>query len=330
MSYDDHGAWLGAEVTSDPGVIDRCKEHKRLAERYAVPFDAFLGVMSEGQAREPQPHRIRLGEELKRLRVIAGLSGDRMADAIGVSQSTVSRMEQGLSVPSAVQVNAWANAAKAGEERRILLLSLAESAVNEVITHRERLTGGLAAVQDSVGDLERTARMLRHFQPGYIPGLLQTAEYARRILTFADPTADIGQAIAARMARAKILYEPDREFEFLLTEQALRYRPGPEGPAGCSHRTLDHLAAVVTLDSISFGVIPANAQMHALTRCAFIIYENRIDDRPPFAFVETPHASLSASDPPDGPFTRTSLKPSAVQRSMVPKLLTSCGQSRTP
>lgn len=42
MSYDNHGAWLGAEVTSDPGVIDRCKEHKRLAERYAVPFDAFL------------------------------------------------------------------------------------------------------------------------------------------------------------------------------------------------------------------------------------------------------------------------------------------------
>lgn len=268
--------------------------------------------MSEGQAREPQPHRIRLGEELKRLRVIAGLSGDRMADAIGVSQSTVSRMEQGLSVPSAVQVNAWANAAKVGEERRILLLSLAESAVNEVITHRERLTGGLAAVQDSVGDLERTARMLRHFQPGYIPGLLQTAEYARRILTFADPTADIGQAIAARMARARLLYEPDREFEFLLTEQALRYRPGPEDVLTAQ---LDHLAAVVTLDSISFGVIPANAQMHALTRCAFIIYENRIDDRPPFAFVETPHASLSASNPPDVAIYQNQLE--AFRRSAV-------------
>jgi hypothetical protein len=41
MSYDEAGAWLGAEVTSDSGVIDRCKEHKRLAERYAVPLDAF-------------------------------------------------------------------------------------------------------------------------------------------------------------------------------------------------------------------------------------------------------------------------------------------------
>jgi hypothetical protein len=39
--------------------------------------------------------------------------------------------------------------------------------------------------------------------------------------------------------------------------------------------------------------------MHAPTRCAFVIYEDRIDGRPPFAFVETPHASLSASDPAD-------------------------------
>jgi transcriptional regulator with XRE-family HTH domain len=248
--------------------------------------------MSEGQAREPQTHRARLGEELKRFRVLAGLSGSQMAQAVGVSQSTVSRIERGDSVPSAVEVNAWADAAGLGEERRMLVLSLAEAAVNEVITHRERLAGGLAAIQDSVHDLERTARTLRHFQPGTVPGLLQTAEYARRILAFAD----IGQAVAARMTRQRLLYEPDRAFEFLLTESALRYRPGPEDVLTAQ---LDHLAAVVTLHTISFGVIPANAEMHAITRCAFIIYEDRMDGRPPFAFVETPHASLSASDPAD-------------------------------
>ncbi len=252
--------------------------------------------MNEGQAREPQTHRARLGAELKRLRVLAGLSGSQMAQLIGVSQSTVSRIEKGDSVPPAAQVNAWADGAGAGEERRMLVLSLAEAAVNEVITHRERLGGGLAAIQDQVHDLERTARTLRHFQPGTIPGLLQTAEYARRILAFADPSADIGQAIAARLARQRLLYETDRSFEFLLTEAALRYRPGPEDVLTAQ---LDHLAAVVTLHTISFGVIPANAEMHAITRCAFIIYEDRIDDRPPFAFVETPHASLSASDPAD-------------------------------
>jgi transcriptional regulator with XRE-family HTH domain len=269
--------------------------------------------MSEGQAREPQTNRARLGAELRRLRVLAGLSGSQMAEVTGVSQSTISRIEQGGSVPSVQQVTAWADATGAGEERRILLLALAEAAVNEVITHRERLAGGLAAIQDSVHDLERTARTLRHFQPGTIPGLLQTAEYARRILTFADPSADIGQAVAARMARQRLLYEADRSFEFLLTESALRFRPGR--PEDVLTAQLDHLAAVVTLNTISFGVIPVNAEMHAITRCAFIIYEDRIDGRPPFAFVETPHASLSASDPADVAIYQSQLE--AFRRSAV-------------
>lgn len=68
--------------------------------------------MNQGQAREPQTHRTRLGEELKRLRVLAGLSGSQMAQLIGVSQSTVSRIEKGDSVPSAAQVNVWADGAE--------------------------------------------------------------------------------------------------------------------------------------------------------------------------------------------------------------------------
>lgn len=63
-----------------------------------------------------------------------------------------------------------------------MLLALAEAAVNEVATFRVRLGGGLAAVQDSVRDLEASARVVRNFQPGIIPGLVQTAEYARRIM----------------------------------------------------------------------------------------------------------------------------------------------------
>jgi hypothetical protein len=81
-----------------------------------------------------------------------------------------------------------------------------------------------------------------------------------------------------------------------LTEAALRYRPGPGEVLTAQ---LDHLAAVVTLEAISFGVIPADAEMHTITRCGFILYEDRLDGQPPFAIVETPHASLYANDPAD-------------------------------
>ena len=253
--------------------------------------------MSEGQAREPRTQRVRLGQELQRVRMLAGMSGEQIAKVLGVHKSTVSRIEKGESVPSLQQAAAWADAAKASEERRQIVLYLAEAVVNEVITHRERLEGwGLAAEQEIVRREEETARVLRHFQPCYIPGLLQTAEYARRILTFADPTADIAKALTNRLTRQEALVGSDRAFEFILTEAALRYRPG-EGDVLTAQ--LSHLASVATLETVTLSVIPDDAPMFALTGTAFILYDDRTDDRLPFVKIESLHGSLVAREPED-------------------------------
>ena len=269
--------------------------------------------MTQGQAREPRPQRARLGQELQGLRMLAGLSGTQVAQVLGVSQSTVSRIERGDSSPTLAQAAAWADAAGAGEERRTLIMYLAEAVVNEVITHSERFASwGLAAEQEIVQREEETARVLCHFQPCFIPGLLQTAEYARRILTFSDPHADIAQALAARMARQQTLYRSDREFKFILTEAAMRYRPGSGDVLAAQ---LAHLASVATLETVSIGIIPADAEMHVLTQTAFILYEDRVDGRPPFVKVEVPHASLTASEPSDVQVYRDRLE--AYRRSAV-------------
>jgi transcriptional regulator with XRE-family HTH domain len=252
--------------------------------------------VTEGQSREPRPQLARLGGELRRVRTLAGLSGRQIADAVGISQATVSRIERGSSVPSLQELTEWAAAAGVTDDRKALLLGLGEAAVNEVTPLRDRTSNGLAAVQEDIRELEATAYTLRNFQPGIVPGLLQTAAYASSILSLAGKTADIGATVTARLARQEILHQPGRSFEFLLTEAALRYRPGPRALRTAQ---LDHLAAVVTLESISFGVIPADAEMHAITRCGFVIYEDRIDELPPFAIVETPHASVYANDPAD-------------------------------
>ena len=104
--------------------------------------------MTEGQPREPRPQLARLGAELRRVRTLAGLSGRQIADAVGISQATVSRIERGASVPSLRELTAWADATEVGEDRRALLLGLGEAAVNEVTPLRDRLNGGLAAVQE--------------------------------------------------------------------------------------------------------------------------------------------------------------------------------------
>ena len=114
--------------------------------------------------------------------------------------------------------------------------------------------------------------------------------------------ADIGHhgglaaAVAARLRRQQALHNPDRSFEFLLTEAALRYRPAPPQtltaqPGGRRDaitnqtRTAQpgHPAAVVTLETNSFGVIPADTEMHAITRCGFILYDDRTGGQRPLA-----------------------------------------------
>jgi hypothetical protein len=54
-------------------------------------------------------------------------------------------------------------------DRRAVLLALAEAAAGEVATFRTGLTSGLAALQDSVGDLEASARVVRNFHPRHHP-----------------------------------------------------------------------------------------------------------------------------------------------------------------
>lgn len=254
--------------------------------------------MTDGQPRERHTQRAQLGSELRQVRMLAGLSGREMARQTGISQPTVVRIERGDSLPSLPEVTAWARAAKAPADRRAILVALLDAAVNEVSTFRDKLAGGLVAVQLEVRELEAGSGTVRNFQPGIIPGLLQTAGYARRIIEMSDIRGEgnHGAAVAARLDRQEALHDKKRHFEFLMTEAALRYQPGPHEVLTAQ---LDHLAALATLETITLGVIPADAEMHAITRCGFILYEDRTGDQAPVVVVETPHAALYASDAAD-------------------------------
>jgi transcriptional regulator with XRE-family HTH domain len=254
--------------------------------------------MTTGQSREPRIQRARLGSELRRLRTLAGLSGADLGRQLEVSQKTISRIEHGDSLPSLPQVTVWARATGAPADRLAVLTGLLEAAVNEVATFRDKLTDGLMAVQLEVRELESSSGTVRNFQTGIIPGLLQTAEYARRVMEMANirNDANLAAAVAARLERQQALHDKSRDFEFLMTEAALRWRPGPPELLAAQ---LDHIAALATLDTVDLGVIPMDAEMHAITRCSFILYEDRSDGQPPVVAVETPHASLYVGDAAD-------------------------------
>ena len=206
--------------------------------------------MTNGQqAGAPHAQRMRLGSELRRLRRLAGLSGRDIARAIRSSQAHVSRVENGQAVPSLPQVTAWAQAAGGPEDVQAVLAELTEAALNEVDSWRTRFDAGLPSMQQDIRAMEAAAGLVTYFQPSLVPGLLQTAEYARRVFEITDVKGwgDHAAAVAARIERQQALYQPGKRFEFLITEAALRLRVGP---AHVVRGQVDRIMTVMSLDTV--------------------------------------------------------------------------------
>jgi transcriptional regulator with XRE-family HTH domain len=236
-----------------------------------------------------------LAAELRHARALAGISGRVLARRAGISQSKVSRIESGLSLPSGPEVMSWAKAADAPEETAQRLARLTEAAFME-----SRLQ-----VQGEIADLESQASLIRTFQPALVPGLLQTAEYARRVLTLFDPPyarADIPALVAARLDRQLSLYDEARGFEFLITEAALRWRPGP---SAILRAQLDRIATLSTLGNVRIGIIPLEVEATVSMMHSFVILESptatsagsQQEPADGIVTVEVAHANLVVRDP---------------------------------
>lgn len=241
-------------------------------------------------------NRRRLAAELRRLRDRAGLSGRQLAEQIGISQSKVSRIESGLTVPSAPEVAAWAAAVKASDTASELLTALSEAMYTEVhpwhAAMREKVH-----LQDEIQEIENRARTKLICETSVIPGLLQTAEYARRVFTMFDPPydgLDIPAVVASRLDRQVALFDPARRFEFLISEAALRWRVGP-APVMLSQ--LDRISSVSTLKNVSVGLIPHAAPALTHVPHGFVIFEATDGGADALVMVETTHANLTINDP---------------------------------
>jgi transcriptional regulator with XRE-family HTH domain len=246
--------------------------------------------------------RQRLGAELRRLRDQAGISGRDLAQRISISQSKVSRIESGAAIPSIPAVTAWAQAVGASSEVTDALIALTEAVFTQVHPWSATLSG-LGHIQDNVQELESRALETSTFQPSVVPGLLQTAEYARRVLTLFYPHTDndIPAAVAARLDRQVALFEEARRFSFLITEAALRWRPGPPRLLLAQ---LDRIASLLTLENVSIGLIPQGVEATAPMTHGFVIlngpeHDGSADDarNETSVLVEVIHGCLVVNDP---------------------------------
>lgn len=238
--------------------------------------------------------RRQLGAELRRLREQAGLSGRELAGLMGISQSKVSRIETGATIPTVPEVDSWAQATSAPDSAAEVLRMLTDAAYTEVHPWDDAMREQ-AHLQDSIQELENTSGRKLIYEPSVVPGLLQTAEYARRLFTIFEPPyaeRDIPAVVAGRMDRQTALFDPVRKFEFVITEAALRLRLGP---ASMMIAQLDRVCSLSTLENVEIGLIPLDAAAATHVPHGFAVFES-VDGGPDaLVLVETVHANLTIS-----------------------------------
>lgn len=217
------------------------------------------------------PSQRRLAAALKHLRARSGMSTPALARVLGWTQTRVSRAENGGRRVSVTEATAWAEATGATVELRAEVSELAEVAARDVRSWWSVHAGGMAGRQQEIAALEAGAQIIRNTQY-MIPGLLQTADYARHALNLANISAqrDIAAAVAARVRRQEALYDPARRFEYVLPESALRVRLADD-PA-MMRAQADRLLSLDTLPNISIAVLPFSAVLPAWPG-SFVIYE---------------------------------------------------------
>ncbi|MCK8676934.1 helix-turn-helix domain-containing protein [Streptomyces lichenis] len=144
--------------------------------------------------------------------------------------------------------------------------------------------------------LETVATRICEFAPTVVPGLLQTAEYARAVTIATHPFATeefVEETVTSRMDRSKIMAAPTRpEYWVILHENVLRVPVG--GPAVMAEQ-LEQIAARVRARELLLTVIPCATGAHASMGGMLTLME--FEDIPPAGYTETGFSGMLLDDP---------------------------------
>jgi transcriptional regulator with XRE-family HTH domain len=223
------------------------------------PDDA--GVLDYRQAG-PTVVRMLLGARLRRLRQAAGITRDGAGSAIRSSGSKISRLELGRTGFKTRDVSDLLTLyGVADDAERATLLGLASQANTAGWWHA--YANVLPPWFEPYLGLEQAASVIRSYEVQFIPGLLQTPDYARAVARLTDgiSEAEAEQRVSLRMHRQQMLSldRPPRLW-MVIDEAALRR---PIGGRTVMQEQVDHLISMSRRPNITIQVMPFSAGGHA-------------------------------------------------------------------
>ncbi len=245
--------------------------------------------MNESGTSGPTVLRMILGRQLQALREKAQMSYEQAAAVIYTSAATVRRMEKAEGALKPLNVKSLLIAYGITEPAEIdQFLALARDAsrpgwwngYDDVLPPWFRTLIGL----------EEAATLIRGYDPQWIPGLLQTPDYARASVAtgFPDATAEeVSRRVDLRLARQHILTRPDPPRLWLvIDEAALRRAPASTGP-DVMRAQLDKLIDAASKPNVTLQLLPFTAGFHPAMYGPFRIFRFDGHDQPDIVYGES-------------------------------------------
>lgn len=234
---------------------------------------------------DPTVLKILLGAQLRRLREQAGVSRDDAGYHIRASGSKISRLELGRVSFKERDVSDLLDLYRIDPETKQQLLQLTAEANATPWWQRYR-----EVVPDwfqvYVG-LEEAASLIRVYEVQFVPGLLQTEEYARAVVMQGSPNLapeEVESRVAVRMGRQKLFARENPPRLWAVVDEAALRRPmgSPEVLVGQVKRLID----AISEPNITLQIMPFKYGGHAAEGGAFTIMRFPEADLPDMVYME--------------------------------------------
>ncbi|CCF63450.1 Transcriptional regulator, XRE family [Nocardia cyriacigeorgica GUH-2] len=227
--------------------------------------------------------RIALGGQLRKLREGKGITREAAGDAIRGSHAKISRLELGRTGFKERDIRDLLTLYGVHDpDERESFLELARKANEPGWWHR--YSDLLPSWFGTYLGLEQAATKIRTYEAHLVPGLLQTPEYARAVVTLGYEDADTDRRVAVRQRRQEILHRSDPPFVWAVIDEAALHRPvgGPE-----VHRAqMRHLIELAQLPNVTIQVVPYSAGEHAAAGSSFSILRFAEAELPDIVYLE--------------------------------------------
>ncbi|MCA2217374.1 helix-turn-helix domain-containing protein [Jidongwangia harbinensis] len=239
----------------------------------------------DGPGDGPTAVRILVGAQLRRLREERGLTRAEAGEPIRASESKISRMELGrVGFKERDVADLLSLYGVHDEGERAALLARVREA-NE--------SGWWRSYRDVTPNwfhrylgLEATATLIRTYEVQFVPGLLQTEDYARAVVRLGHGSADeVARRVRLRLERQQLLTRPDPPKLWAVVDEAALRRP--VGGPRVMRDQLESLIGIVTkMPNVQLQVVPLAAGGHAAAGGSFTILRFPHSELPDLVYVE--------------------------------------------